>query len=240
MICWKRSSSHSSRRPPPLRNSRRDILANASHRPVVDQYFGTILQLLFGKLQGKPADSFKLRFARFYHAVSARLEAGYGADYFIRHSDALQANVFQQVYPPFILQETEKLARPVDRKVAVVSFTKTICDSQAFAVRFQKGWAHSARMLLSLLVNPPTVTSGFGDEIIAEADVDDIGFGISYTALNTCRPIARDEYAEITDVKKWVSEYIAAANQRHSGAIMGFIAERLGDQEKAALATYLP
>jgi exportin-2 (importin alpha re-exporter) len=152
----------------------------------------------------------------------------------------VQANSFQQVYPPFILQETEKLARPVDRKVAVVSYTKTICDSPAFATRFQKGWAHSTRMLLALLVNPPTIAGGVGDEIIAEADVDDIGFGLTYTALNTCKPVARDDYPEITDVKKWVSDYISAANQRHNGAIIGFIQERLGDQEKHALATYLP
>jgi exportin-2 (importin alpha re-exporter) len=214
------------------------VFAELIFRAVMDQYFGTILQLLFSKLQGKPADSFKLRFARFYHLVSARLEAGYGADYFIKHSDILQANVFQQVYPPFILQETDKLVRPVDRKLAVVSYTKTICNSQAFANRFQKGWAHSCRMLLSLLVNPPTVAAGFGDEIIAEADVDDIGFGLSYTALNTCKAVARDDYPEITDVKLWVKEYVTAADQQHNGAIKSFVQQRLGDEEQHVLALY--
>jgi exportin-2 (importin alpha re-exporter) len=205
----------------------------------MDQYFLTVLQLLFKKLQGQPADSFKLRFARFYHVISAQVERGYGADYFVRQSDMVQQNVFAQVYPPFIIQETEKLAKPVDRKLAVISFTKTICDSQNFAQRFQKGWAHSCRALLSLLINAPAVVAGFGDEIIAEADVDDFGFGVSYTALNTCKIIARDDYPEITDVKSWVSEYIAAANTRYNGQIMGFINDRLTDQEKLALREYL-
>ena len=206
---------------------------------MVDLYFGTILQLLFTKLQNKPADSFKLRFARFYHTISARPEVGYGADYFIKFSDGIQENLFAQVYPPFVLQETDKLARPVDRKSAVVSFTKTICDSQAFATRFAKGWGHSCRMLLSLLLNPPVVDRGVGDEIIAEADVDDIGFGVTYTALNTCKPIAHDDFPDIPDVRKWVSEYITAANQRHNGAILKFVQERLQDQDKQALSQYL-
>jgi len=205
----------------------------------MDQYFDTLLQLLFTKLQSNPADSFKLRFARFYHVVASRLEAGYGADYFVKHSDAVQPNVFAQVYPPFVLQETDKLARPVDRKVAVVSYTKTICDSEAFASRFAKGWGHSCRMLLSLLLNPPVVDRGVGDEIIAEADVDDIGFGLTYTALNTCRPIAHDDFPDIADVRKWVAEYIAAADRRHNGAVMKFCQERLQDQDKKALNQYL-
>jgi len=204
----------------------------------MEKYFVTILQLLFQKLQGKPADSFKLRFARFYHVVSSRLEQGYGADYFIKQTELLQSGIFQQVYPPFVLQETEKLARPVDRKVAVVSFTKTICDSQNFAERFQKGWAHSCRMLLSLLLNPPAVVAGAGDEIIAEADVDDIGFGLTSTALNTCKAVVRDDFAEITDVKIWVGQYISMANQRHNGAIVRFISERLNEEERQAVAAY--
>ncbi|GJC93389.1 cse1 [Colletotrichum higginsianum] len=206
---------------------------------VVDQYFGTILSLIFTKLQGNPPDSLKLRFARFFHLVSARVEAGYGADYFMKHSEKIQEGIFAKVYPPFVLAETEKLARPVDRKLAVVSLTKTLCDSQAFAQKFAKGWANTCRILLALLVNPPVVSAGLGDELIAEADVDDIGFGLSYTALNTCKPIARDDYPEVTAVAPWVSAYISSANQRHNGAIVNFVNTRLTPEQQQALQQYL-
>lgn len=190
-------------------------------------------------MQGNPADSFKLRFARFYHLVGARLEAGYGADYFIKQSNSVDEKAFTSVYPPFVLAETEKLARPVDRKTAVVSLTKTLCDSQAFAQNFIKGWANSCRKLLALLANPPTVGTGAGDEIIAEADVDDIGFGVSFTALNTCKPLAKDDFPDVQNVTSWVKEYMVAANQRHNGAIEGFISQRLGPEEQQAIANYI-
>lgn len=204
----------------------------------MEQYFATILRLIYTKLQGSPSDAFKLRFVRFYHLVSARLEAGYGADYFIKQSNTIDQGVFAQVYPAFVLAETERLARPVDRKVAVVSLTKTLCDSQAFSQQFMKGWANSCRKLLSLLVNPPTVNVG-GDEVVAEADVDDIGFGMSFTALNTCKPLAKDDFPEILDVTKWVKEYMVSANQRHGGAVEGFIGARLNPEEQEAIVKYI-
>lgn len=210
-----------------------------SYRAVLDRFFGTIISLLYTKLQGQPADSFKLRFARFYHLVGARLEAGYGADYFINQSNQIDGNAFTAVYPTFVLSETEKLARPVDRKAAVVSLTKTLCESQAFGQKFMKGWANSCRILLSLLANPPVVGSGSGDEIITEADVDDIGFGVSFTALNTCKPLVRDDFPDVVNVSAWVKEYMVAANQRHGGAVEGFITQRLGPEEQQAIAQYI-
>lgn len=202
-------------------------------------YFGTILTLLLTKLQASPADSFKLRFARFFHLVSARLEAGYGPDFFIQQADQLDDKVFAQIYPPFILKETEKLARPVDRKVAVVSLTKALCDSQAFAQRFEKGWGHTCRTLLSLLANPPVVGSGAGDEIITEADPDAIGFGVSFTALNTCKPLTRDDFPDVLNVATWVKDYMRAANQRNGGAVESFIQQRLPPEQQQAIAQYL-
>lgn len=206
---------------------------------VLDNYFATILELLFKKLQNNPAESFKLRFVRLFHLVSARLEAGYGTDYFIKHANKLQDNLFKQLYPAIILMESDKLARPVDRKLAVVSYTKTLCESRAFADEFKKGWANTCNKLIMLLANPPTIGGGLGDEIITEADVDDIGFGITFTALNTCKPAVRDDYPEITNVVDWVRDYIKAANTRHNGAIYSFIAERLQDQQKQVLSSML-
>ncbi|KAF4119638.1 exportin-2 (importin alpha re-exporter) [Geosmithia morbida] len=216
-----------------------DSLVKGVEPSALEKYFGTVLQLIYTKLQGSPADSLKLRFARFFHLVSAKLEAGYGADFFIRQSDQVDERAFSQVYPAFVLAETPKLARPVDRKVAVVSLTKTLCDSQVFAQKFQKGWANSCRNLLALLANPPTVVAGTGDDIIAEADVDDIGFGMSFTALNTCRPLARDEFPDVVNVTTWVKEYMVAANQKHGGAVAGFIGQRLGPEEQQAIAQYI-
>ncbi|CAI4210317.1 unnamed protein product [Parascedosporium putredinis] len=117
---------------------------------VLDNYFATILELLFKKLQNNPAESFKLRFVRLFHLVSARLEAGYGTDYFIKHANKLQDNLFKQLYPAIILMESDKLARPVDRKLAVVSYTKTLCESRAFADEFKKGWANTCNKLIML------------------------------------------------------------------------------------------
>ena len=206
---------------------------------MLDPFFGTIIRLLYTKLSGSPADSCKARFARFFHLVGARLEAGYGADYFINRSEQVDERAFTQVYPTFVLGETQKLAKPIDRKVAVVSLTKTLCDSQKFAQKFAKGWANSCRTLLGLLANPPTVSSGQGDELITEADVDDIGFGMSFTALNTCRALSRDDFPEIQNVAAWVKEYMVAANQRHRGAIEGFIGDRLSPEEQQAIVQYI-
>lgn len=181
----------------------------------------------------------KLRFARFFHNIGGRLEAGYGADYFVKHSDKVDERAFAQVYPKFVLAETEKLARPVDRKAAVVCLTKTLCDSQVFAQKFAKGWGNSCRILLSLLANAPVVSAGVGDDIVTEASLDDIGFAMSFTALNTCKPTARDDFPEVQNVAVWVKEYMAAANTRHNGAIEGFISERLPADQQQAIAQYI-
>ncbi|KAB5575721.1 CAS/CSE protein [Coniochaeta sp. 2T2.1] len=205
----------------------------------LDPYFGVLLSLLFTKLQNNPSDSYKTRFVRFYHLVSARVEAGYGADYFIKHTEALQENMFVPIYLKIVLQTTSQFARPVDRKLGVVSFTKTLCESQQFATRYQKGWGFTCNNLLDLLKNAPKVTAGHGDEIIIEADVDDIGFGIGYTPLTTCKRGPRDDFAEITNVESWVGEYLKAANQRHGGAIASFADQRLEPEAKQMIAPYL-
>ncbi|KAI6782948.1 Importin alpha re-exporter-like protein [Emericellopsis cladophorae] len=216
-----------------------DSLVKSFEPTVINQYFTTILQLIYTKLQGSPSESLKLRFARFFHLVSAHLEAGYGADYFIGQSDQIDANAFKGLYPAFVLQETPKLVRPVDRKLAVISFTKILCDSERFGKEFAKGWGNTCRFFLDLLANPPTVSSTAGDELIAEADVDDIGFGMSFTALNTCKPLARDDFPHIVNVVTWVKEYMVAANQRHNGAVEKCIGERLTPEQQQAITKYI-
>ena len=75
---------------------------------MLEPFFRTILQILFQKLEKSPADSFKQRFVRFYHLVAAKLEDGYGADYFIRHAMSLQENVFVPLYLQIILPNLYK------------------------------------------------------------------------------------------------------------------------------------
>lgn len=206
----------------------------------LDQWFPTILQLTLAKLQAQPSDSYKQRFVRFYHLVSARTEHGLGADFFIKHVESLQAKMFPAIYQTIILKTTGSLARPVDRKIGVISYTKTLCESKEFAITYgNKGWGWTANGLLELLKNPPKVAAGFGDEIVTEADVDDIGFGLGYTPLNTCKRGPHDDFPEITDVQVWVSEYIKKTNAVTNGMILQFVTQRVPPESQQALAPYL-
>lgn len=204
----------------------------------LDAHYKVILELLFTKLQNNPSDSYKTRFVRFYHLVSARTEAGYGADYFIKHAEALQEGVFVPIYLKIVLTVTSQFARPVDRKLGVISFTKSLCESQAFAQKYMKGWGYTCNHMLDLLKNAPTVAAGHGDDIM-EADVDDIGFGLGYTPLSTCKRGPRDDFGDITNIESWVGQYVKDANQRHGGAIAKFAAERLAPEVQSVFATYL-
>jgi exportin-2 (importin alpha re-exporter) len=118
-----------------------------------------------------------------------------------------------------------------------VSFTKTLSDSQAFIDRYSKGWALTCEALLKLLINPPTAAAS--DDIIADQDVDDLGFGVGFTQLNTTRKAPRDPFPEITDVKAWVGEYLKQADVRNGGRIAGFVQERLSDQARGTLAALM-
>ncbi|KAI1500957.1 chromosome segregation protein [Biscogniauxia marginata] len=207
-------------------------------RAALEPFFKEILALIFTKLQSSPSDSFKLRFVRFYHLVSARVEAGLGTDFFISQVDLIQNNLFTQIYLTIILPTSEQLVRPVDRKAAVISFAKSMGDSSAFAERYKKGWRFTCEAMLKMLMNPPKVTMGAGDEVVLEADVDDIGFGLGYTPLNTCKKSARDDFPEVQDIQQWVRQYLTDANARHNGAVAGYM-DRLTDEGKQALAMYV-
>ncbi|KAI0194082.1 CAS/CSE protein [Xylaria flabelliformis] len=207
-------------------------------RAALEPYFKSILELLFTKLQSNPSDSFKLRFVRFYHLIAARPEAGLGADFFVSQVDLVQNNLFTQIYLTIILPTSGQLVRPVDRKAAVISFAKSLGDSNAFAQRYVKGWRFTCEAMLNMLMNPPKVTMGTGDEVVNEADVDDIGFGLGFTPLNTCKKAARDDFPEVQDIQQWVRQYLMDANTRHNGAIAGYM-DRLTDEGKQALRMYV-
>lgn len=207
------------------------------NRNVLEPFFSTIFQLLFTKLFAQPSDSFKLRFARFYHLVSAKPE--YGADFFISQADMLQQNVFTPIYADNILPASEQLVKLVDRKLAVISFAKSMGDSKAFAERYKnKGWRWTCEAMLKMLANAPQVAQGVGDDFVNDHDVDDIGFGIGFTPLNTCKKVPRDPFAEVQDINQWVRQYLMDANARHNGAIASYM-DRLTDEGKQALALYV-
>lgn len=149
----------------------------------------------------------------------------------------MQENVFTPIYLTIILPTTQQLARPLDRKLAVVSLTKTLTDSQSFAVKYQKGWGKTCEALLKLLENPPMPVSA--DDIVVEVDVDDLSFGVGFTPLNTCKKQPKDECPGVTNVKSWVGSYLKAADERHGGAIGGYVNERLSPEAKRVLLSYM-
>ena len=116
-----------------------------------------------------------------------------------------------------ILPQTQKIARPLDRKTAVVSLTKTLADSTAFADRYLKGWGYTCEALLKLLEVPPLPTTL--DDSIPDVDADELGFGVDFTQLNTCRKLPRDPWPDVTDTKKWVGTYLREADVRHNGKV---------------------
>lgn len=206
-------------------------------RSAIQQYFPTVLTIIFTRLSSNPPEKFKSRFVRFYHLVSSRDQLGLGADFFIQNADKIQDGVYVQVYLTIILPVTQQLARPLDRKLAVISLTKTMTDSQSFAVKYKKGWAKTSEALLKLLENPPVPVAS--DDVGVEVDVDDVGFGVGFTPLNTCKKVPRDEWPEVTNVKAWVGSYLKAADARHGGAIGGYANERLSPEAKTVLVSYM-
>jgi exportin-2 (importin alpha re-exporter) len=200
----------------------------------LEQYWPTILRLMFSRLNNSKTENFTIRFVKFYHLVSAHTEKGLGADFFIRVADSVQEGVFTPIYISIILPDTQKLSRPFDRKTACISLTRTLADSQAFADRYaKKGWGFTCEALLQILINPPLPLAA--DDTIDERDVDTLGFGAAFTQLNTCKFPPRDPWPQVQDVKAWVGQTLREADTRHSGRIGQFVNEKLDDRGKAAL-----
>jgi exportin-2 (importin alpha re-exporter) len=206
-------------------------------RSAIQPYFQTILTILLTRLNNNPPEKFKQRFVRFYHLVSSRDQNGLGTDFFIQNADQIQDGVFVPIYLTIILPTTQQFARPLERKLAVVSLTKTLTDSQAFAVKYKVGWTKTCEALLKLLENPPLPAAV--DNVIVEADVEDLSFGVGFTQLNVCKKLPRDEWPEVTDVKSWVGLYFKTADARHGGMIGGFVNERLSPEAQRVLKSYM-
>lgn len=140
-------------------------------------------------------------------------------------------SIYVQLYLSIILPDTQKLVRPLDRKIAVISLCKTLTNSVAFAEKYKKGWAFTCEALLKLLENPPILAST--DDTIVDHDVDDMSFGVGFTQLQTIKRPARDYWPEVTDVKSWVGRQLQDANARQGGKIKAFAEERLSQSPHA-------
>ena len=125
----------------------------------------------------------------------------------------------------------------MDRKTAVVSLTRTLTDSTAFAEKYKKGWAYTCESLLKLLENPPILAAT--EDVIVEQDPDDMSFGVGFTQLTTIRRPPRDPWPEVTDVKVWVRESLKAADVMQKGKISGYAQERLPPEAAPILAMYM-
>jgi len=204
---------------------------------VLEPYWVHILNITLTRLQSKQSQAFQLRFIRFYHFVSSQDHKGLGADFFIAQTDRVQHDVFRGLYTTIILPKTQELVRPLDRKIAAISLTKTLADSQAFVNRYPKGWPLTCNTLLKLLENPPVPPKT--EEIITEHDVEDSSFGVGFTQLNTIRRPLNDPFADITDLRKWVGQYLHSADQRHSGRIGKVAGEALSPDAKKVLTGYM-
>ena len=141
--------------------------------------------------------------------------------------------MFVPIYKTILLPATATLARPTDRKTAVVSFVSTLVASNAFADKYKKGWAFTAEALLKLLENPPVPAPT--DDVIVEHDVDDMSFGVGFTQLITLKKPVRDPYPDITDVKAWVRQQMA----RNNSKISAFARERLSAEAQPIFAAYM-
>ena len=202
----------------------------------LEPYWIHLITIMLTRLQ-TPTQSFQLRFVRFYHFVASRDDEGLGADFFIAATDKVQNDVFRQLYTGIILPKTQELARPVDRKIATVSLTKTLADSQAFVTRYPKGWPLTCNTLLKLLEDPPIPPKA--DDLIVDHDVDDNSFGVGFTQLNTIKKPIFDPFADITEgLRKWVGQYLKASDTRHGGRI-GQTAQSLSPDAQKVLSAYM-
>ena len=100
-----------------------------------------------------------------------------------------------------------------------------------------KGWGFTCEALIKLLENPPILA--VADDAIVDQDVDDMSFGVGFTRLNTIKRPSRDQWPEVTDVKRWVGVYLRTADTRKKGKISTYAGARLSPGAQAALQSYM-
>jgi exportin-2 (importin alpha re-exporter) len=67
-----------------------------------------------------------------------------------------------------------------------------------------------------------------------------MSFGVGFTALNTIRMHPKDPWPETgVDLKAWVGSYLKEADKKSGGRVSQFAQERLDDQARAVLGSYI-
>lgn len=66
-----------------------------------------------------------------------------------------------------------------------------------------------------------------------------MGFGVGFTQLQSIKPVVKDPFPQIEDIKVWVGTYLREADRRQGGKITNYVQERLNDESKGALQSVL-
>ncbi|RPB05841.1 Cse1-domain-containing protein [Choiromyces venosus 120613-1] len=206
---------------------------------VLKPFVKDIFVILLTRLNRSKTEALSQRFARFFYFLAARNKEGTGPDFVIEAIDAVQADIFRQLYGAIVLPDTQKLQRPTDRKVAVVGLTKFVAFSEGLATAYHETWPGSVVALLKLLEAPPVPTQDDGGIDLHEADIDDLSFGATFTRLNTCKKRIVDLFPDTGDLKKWVGERLKEGDSKYGGRVDNWIKAELPDEAKVVLRRYM-
>jgi len=133
--------------------------------------------------------------------------------------DEVQASIFGQVFMGFILPDTLELSKPQDRKLAIIGLTKLLLTSTAVTVLpYSKIRPNAATALVTLVTRPEAVPQGpaGADDLSHEADLDEMGFAVTFSTLNTTKKLATDPAPEVpmSGVRAWVIENFKNSQDR--------------------------
>ncbi|KAF8468906.1 Cse1-domain-containing protein [Kalaharituber pfeilii] len=172
-------------------------------------YWKQIFIILFTRLKNSKTDMFAQRFSRFFYFLVVREKEGGGPDFVVKAMDVVQGGIFGEVFSAVVIPDTQKLQKPLDRKLAVIGLTKLLLSSASLATPpYNKACPHAATLLFKLLAAPEVVPQGpaFTDDVSHEADLDETGFAVSFSTLNTTKRLPKDPAPEVpmAGLRGWV------------------------------------
>ena len=168
---------------------------NVQFRPPLQPYWKQIFIILFTRLNSSKTETFGQRFSRFVYFLVYREKEGAGPDFTIKSMDEVQSGIFVQVFTSVILLDTLKLQKPLDRKLAIIGLTKLLLTSSLITTPpYQAVSPTAAKTLHKLIATPEVVPQGPSatDDLSHEADLDEMGFGVAFSTLNTTKKAVQD------------------------------------------------
>ncbi|KAI5849541.1 Cse1-domain-containing protein [Morchella snyderi] len=207
----------------------------------LEPFLKDIFIILLTRLNGSKTEALSQKFVRLFYFLASRDAEGCGPDFVVKAIDTVQDGIFGQLYQAVVLPDTQKLQRPVDRKIAVVGLTKFVAFSSELENRYHKTWPSTIMALLKLLEMPPLpVQEGENAAELVDADIDDLNFGSTYTRLNTCKTRAVDMFPQVTgDLKKWCGARIREGSAAKGGKVEEWIKAELPEEAKNMLRNYM-